>query len=55
MDWCPASTIGSIISATFRQVARASAAVAKLHRLVVLSEGVTKDATFARQARRKFV
>ena len=32
-----------------------NSAVAKLHKLVVLSEGVTKDGMFARQCRRRFV
>ena len=36
-------------------VVNASRAVGKAHRLVVLSEGVPKDAMFARQLRRKFV
>ena len=37
------------------EVARAKEEVGKLHRLIVLSEGVSKDETFARQARRKVV
>jgi hypothetical protein len=36
-------------------VASANHAVAKLHKLIVLSEGLSKDETFARQVRRKFV
>ena len=37
------------------EVAHSNAAVGKLHRLIVLSEGMTKDAAFSRQVRRKFV
>ena len=33
----------------------ANSAVGKVHKLVVLSAAVPKDAMFARQARRKFV
>ena len=36
-------------------VAHAIPAVGKAHRPIVLSEGTAKDATFARQVRRKFV
>eukprot|EP01043_Picozoa_sp_COSAG02_P058077 COSAG02_NODE_7167_length_3141_cov_3.358317_2_plen_267_part_00 len=36
------------------QVANANHAVGTLHKLVVLSEGVSKDGTLARQLRRKF-
>ena len=36
-------------------VVNASRAAGKAHKLVVLSEGVPKDAMFARQLRRKFV
>ena len=37
------------------EVANANSAVGKVHKLVVLSEGVARDPTFARQLRRKFV
>ena len=37
------------------EVASAISAVGKLRKMIVLSEGVSKDGTFARQARRKFV
>ena len=37
------------------EVAHANGAVGKVHKLVVLSEGVARDPTFARQLRRKFV
>ena len=37
------------------EVAHANSAVGKVHKLVVLSEGVARDPTFARQLRRKFV
>ena len=37
------------------EVASAHRAAGKVHKLVVLSEGVARDPTFARQLRRKFV
>ena len=37
------------------EVAQTNRAVGKVHKLVVLSEGVAKDAVLARQLRRKFV
>eukprot|EP01046_Picozoa_sp_COSAG06_P093502 COSAG06_NODE_39689_length_409_cov_9.735484_2_plen_50_part_00 len=45
----------ALFGAVSAAVAGSVAAVGKLHKLVVLSEGILKDATFARLVRRKFV
>ena len=36
------------------EVARTVPAVRRLHKILVLSDGMTKDASFARQLRKKF-
>jgi hypothetical protein len=51
-DFLEAKALFGAVSAA---VAGSVAAVGKLHKLVVLSEGILKDATFARLVRRKFV
>ena len=51
-DFCEAKAIFEVLTT---EVAHANSAVGKVHKLVVLSEAVPKDAMFARQARRKFV
>ena len=45
----------ALFGAVSAAVAGSVAAAGKLHKLVVLSEGILKDATFARLVRRKFV
>ena len=42
-------------SAVTVELARTNEVVGKVQAMVVLNEGLTKDAAFARQARRKFV
>ena len=51
-DFFEAKAAVAVVTA---ELASANRAVGQLHKLIVLSEGVSKDGTFARQARRKFV
>ena len=44
-----------IVEVVTMEVAQTNRAAGKVHKLVVLSEGVAKDAVLARQLRRKFI